>query len=452
MAELMLAGGDVVTMNAGLDVITDGAVVVAGPDIVAVGTRADLAAAHPDATVIDTTGCVITPGLINGHQHFTGDPLIACCIPDGIGSDSAIFDWAVPIHEHHTADDDEVAATLTALQCLRHGTTTAIEAGTVAHPDRVAAGMTAAGIRGTVGRWGWDVPDVPYSAPVDEVLDGQRAVVERFPAGGLVEGWVTLVGHDLASDALFAGAAELSRNLGVGFTMHMSPTPNDSASIRQRSGRSAVAHLDDLDVLGPNLLLAHAIWLDDDEWARLLANDVAVAYCPAAYLRLGQGVTREGRHDTFVRSGGRLAFGCDAANAGDHRDLLAVAALAAGLARDRTQDPTFGAAVAFDHATRAGAAAIGKDDRLGSLEVGKAADVVVFDETHLDWGARGDLALQLVWGNIGHTVRDVLVNGEAVIRQGRSTKVDEGALLEQARQRKTSLLHRAGITVPTTWP
>ena len=72
-----------------------------------------------------------------------------------------------------------------------------IEAGTVAHPERVAAGMAAVGIRGTIGTWGWDIEVGPFAAPCDEVLDRQRAVVERLPAGGLVEGWVTLVGHDL---------------------------------------------------------------------------------------------------------------------------------------------------------------------------------------------------------------------------------------------------------------
>ena len=72
------------------------------------------------------------------------------------------------------------------------------------------AGLEAVGLRGTIGTWGWDIEDGPFAAPADEVLDRQRAVVERWPAGGLVEGWVTLVGHDLASDELLAGAADLA--------------------------------------------------------------------------------------------------------------------------------------------------------------------------------------------------------------------------------------------------
>ena len=106
---------------------------------------------------------------------------------------------SVPLHGAHTPDDDEVSATLAAVECLRYGTTTVVEAGTVANPDRVAKAMETVGIRGTVGTWGWDIEVGPFTAPPVEVLERQAAVVTAHPRGGLVEGWVTLVGHDLAS-------------------------------------------------------------------------------------------------------------------------------------------------------------------------------------------------------------------------------------------------------------
>ena len=97
--------------------------------------------------------------------------------------------------------------------------------------------MLAAGIRGTIGTWGWDIEVGPFTAPCDEVLDRQRAVVERFPAGGQVEGWVTLVGHDLASDELLAGASQLARDLGTSMTMHLSPTSSDPERYLERTGK-----------------------------------------------------------------------------------------------------------------------------------------------------------------------------------------------------------------------
>ncbi|HEY4610538.1 MAG TPA: amidohydrolase family protein, partial [Ilumatobacteraceae bacterium] len=189
----IIAGGDVVTMDSTRRVLAGGSVVIAGDVIVAVGGTTELRAAYPRATVVDATDCVVTPGMVNAHQHLTGDPLVRSCIPDLIASGESIFEWAVPLHAQHTADDDEVSATLAAVECVRNGVTTVVEAGTVAHPDRVAAAMTAVGIRGTVGTWGGDIEEGPFVGTTDEVLDRQRAVVEAHPAGGLVEGWVTLV-------------------------------------------------------------------------------------------------------------------------------------------------------------------------------------------------------------------------------------------------------------------
>ena len=313
--------------------------------------------------------------------------------------------------------------------------------------------MLAAGVRGTIGTWGWDIEVGPFTAPCDEVLDRQRSVVERFPAGGQVEGWVTLVGHDLASDELLAGASQLARDLGTSMTMHLSPTSSDPERYLERTGKRPVVHLDALGALGPHLLLAHGVWFDDDEVDLVLSSGTAIAYCPWAYLRLGQGVTRMGRHAEIVERGGRVALGCDASNAGDVNDILRAAAVAAGIARDGRVDPErFGAHQAFELATIAGAAAVGMDGRIGSLEPGKQADIVVHQASGGGWSPRGDVGLQLVWGTDGRSVSDVWVAGVQVIRDGHSTLIDEDALYAEATAAQASLLERTGITVPHRWP
>jgi 5-methylthioadenosine/S-adenosylhomocysteine deaminase len=451
--DLIIAGGDVVTMNETRQVLLGGSIAVAGGVITAVGSTSELRASHPEVPVIDARNCVVTPGLINAHQHLTGDPLVRSCIPDLLAPGASIFEWSVPIHTHHTGDDDELSASLSAIECAQNGVTTVVEAGTVAHPDRVAKAMQSVGIRGTIGTWGWDIEAGPFVGSVAEILERQRAVVDAFPAGGLVEGWVTLVGHDLASDDLLVGAAELARTLGTSMTMHLSPTSADPERYLARTGRRPVTHLDHLGVLGPNLLLGHGVWLDDEEIDLVLASRTAIAYCPWAYLRLGQGVTRTGRHAEIVERGGRVALGCDSANAGDVADILRAAALAAGIARDGRLDPQrFGAHQAFEMATIAGAEAIGMADRIGSLEVGKQADIVVHAATEWGWLPRGDVGLQLIWGTDGRTVRDVFVAGRAVIRDGHCVTVDAPALRHAARAQQRSLLDRAGITIPHAWP
>ena len=450
---LIVARGDVVTMNPAREVLVGGAVAVDGDVIVGVGSTSALLGEHPGADVLDARGCVVTPGMVNAHQHLTGDPLVRSCIPDLLPPGASIFEWAVPVHGAHTPADDELSAALCAAESVLNGVTTVIEAGTVADPDRVVAGMRAVGIRGSIGTWGWDVGDGPFAAPADEVLDRQRSLVARYPRGGLVEGWVTLVGHDLATDALLAGAAALARELGTGMTMHLSPTSSDVDSYLSRSGHRPVVHLDHLGVLGPHLLLAHGVWLDDDEVERVIAHRTAVAYCPWAYLRLGQGVTRAGRHAEIVERGGRVALGADSANAGDAADILRVAALAAGLARDSRVDPErFGAHQVFELATIAGAEAVGMADRIGSIEPGKQADLVVHRADGPGWSPRGDVALQLVWGTDGRSVRDVLVAGRVVVRDGRCVTVDTAELWREAAFAQQALLERAGIAVPNRWP
>jgi 5-methylthioadenosine/S-adenosylhomocysteine deaminase len=127
--------------------------------------------------------------------------------------------------------------------------------------------------------------------------------------------------------------------------------------------------------------------------------------------------------------------------------------LAAGIARDGRLEPQrFGAHQAFEMATIAGAEAIGMGDRIGSLEVGKQADIVVHDATDWGWTPRGDVGLQLIWGTDGRTVRDVFVAGNAVIRDGRCVTVDVPALRREAQAHQSSLLGRAGITIPHVWP
>ena len=434
--------GDVITMNPARDVLQNGAVAVDGERISTVGSYDDIHAQHPGATVIGTADTVVTPGYVNGHQHVTGDRLVHSCIPDAIDSHDAIFGWAVPVHSAHTGDDDELSASLAAVEALTNGVTCTLEAGTVAHPRRVAAALEAAGMRTMLGQWGWDVADAPFAAPAPEVLARQSEMLDALPAGGLVEAWVTLVGHDLMSDELAAGASALARERSVGITFHMSPHGNDAISYLARTGRRPLAHLHDLGVLGPHVVVAHGVHLDDEEVDIVLSTQTAIAACPWAYLRLAQGVTVAGRHGELFRRGGRIALGCDAENAGDAVDILRAAALFVGLERDRSMDAfSITGHHALELATIRGAQAVGKSATIGSLEVGKLADIVVHDTSGPQWLPRStDPVLQLIWASDGRSVCDVLVGGRHVVAGGRCTSVDVDGLRAEAAQRRDHLL------------
>ncbi len=309
------------------------------------------------------------------------------------------------------------------------------------------------GVGGTLGSWGSDT-GLPWSGSVADVLDRQRAVLELAGGHPRVRGWVTLVGHDLMSDELVVAASGLARESATNLTFHLSPSDSDAAAYLARTGHRPLVHLDRLGVLGRHVLVAHGVHIDDDELDVLLRSGAAVAYCPWAYLRLGQGVAGAGRHADLLERGGRLALGCDAENAGDAVDVLRAAALAAGLAKDVRRMPTrFGAHTALELATIAGAEAIGMADEIGSLEAGKRADVVVLDATGASWtpSAR-DPVLGLIWGSDGRVVTDVVATGRVVVLDRHCVTVDTAALRDEAADAQTRLLHDAGLDPRPVWP
>ena len=143
----LLVRGTVVTMNDSRDVIDDGAVAIDGTELVGVGKYAELIAEHPAARVSGSALDLVVPGYINAHQHLTGDRLIKSSIPDTLPPGDSIFEWAVPIHAAHGPDDDLLSAMLTLADSLSNGVTTTVEAGTVAHPNKVAEASRLVGAR-----------------------------------------------------------------------------------------------------------------------------------------------------------------------------------------------------------------------------------------------------------------------------------------------------------------
>ncbi|MEM7286660.1 MAG: amidohydrolase family protein [Actinomycetota bacterium] len=445
--------GTVVTMNTERAVIGDGAVAVDGDSIVDVGARDDVTRRHPDAVVVGTPGDLVVPGYVNAHQHLTGDRLIQSAIPDDLAPGEAIFSWVVPVHGEHRPEDDLLTSTLTLVESVCNGITTTVEAGTVAHPTHVAEGARRVGARITLGTWGWDIEEGPFTGSVDEVIARQRDVLDA-DNGPLVTPWVTLVGHDLMSDELVQAASALARDAGTGLTFHLSPSTSDPEQYLAKTGRRPVEHMADLGVLGPELLIAHGVHLDDSEVSLIVDSATAVAACPWAYLRLGQGTTQSFRHLDLWKRGGRLALGCDAENAGDAVDGLRTAAVFTGLAKDVPMDPTaFGAPDALELLTIKGAEAIGMADRIGSLEVGKQADIVVHDRTGPAWPpVADDVVQQLVWGTDGRSVRDVWIAGEQIVAEGRPTRVDLAALAAEAQAASASIMQRSGVRPAPRWP
>lgn len=436
-------------MNAQRDILQDCAVAISGQHIVEIGSYSKLHRQYPDALVVGDATSVVTPGYINAHQHLTGDRLLRSAIPDTISSYDAIFNWVVPLHEQLTSHDDEFSATASLVEAVSNGITFTVEAGTVAHPYDVVRAFENVGARGTIARWGWDIGNGPQVGTVDEVLARQRELINHVNINStsqLVHAWVSLVGHDFMSDELVVGASQLARELFTHLTFHMSPHGGDAISYIKRTGKRPLVHLNDLGVLGNHVLVAHAVHIDDRECDIIIDSGTAVVSCPWAYLRLAQGITGFGRHATLMRKHARLALGCDSENAGDAVDMIRAAALFIGLARDGEMDPTVASAYdALELITIRGAEAIGLDHIIGSLEIGKYADVVVHRTDTPQWTPPSpDPVLQLIWASDGRSVSDVIVDGHQIVQNGVCITVDEVALRAELIDRGKHLLAGRG--------
>jgi cytosine/adenosine deaminase-related metal-dependent hydrolase len=452
----LIAGATIITLNAERHVITDGSLAIRGDRVVAVGKRAALERQIAAKTVIDGRRFVMTPGFIDGHIHITGDPLTRGFIRGAPGDsfDERLMRWVIPLFRAQTPADEAISAQCAALSMMRHGTTCFVEAGTVTHLDAVMEGLAQTGIRGRVGEWvegrAYD-PAADQAAMSAEAIAVLEAEIARFPdKGGLLAAWPILVGHSTNSDDVWRAAKALADDNGLKVSAHMSPHPSDAAWYLEHYGRRPIEHLADLGVLGGSLALTHLADLDQNELALLVQSGTNAVHCPQAALLGAFGVTRTGLFPEMVAQGMTVMLGTD----GVATDILSAARLMGGLFRDARDDETlFPASTMLELATVNGAKAMGMTDQIGSLEVGKKADLVLHDTWLPDWGgALFDPVTQLATAAPPGGVHSVWIDGVRVIEAGRATLLDEDKVLADARQAGAALITRLGQPVQTVWP
>ncbi len=455
--DLLAKGWYVVTMNDARHIVRDGAVAVRGDEIVAVGKASDLEARYQAAETIGGDRFVVTPGLVNTHIHITGEPLTRGYVPDDTPFEENVFMWLCPLYSVYTAEEERLSAQLAAVEMLKSGTTTFLEAGTIRFLDEVIDGLAEVGIRGRVGRWVWDLPPEPdvYKQDTDEAIGFLQRQLEqhRSVADGRLGAWSILVGHTTCSDPLWRAARELATEHGTGMSFHMSPAKLDPEGFVAEFGHRPMVHLAELGVLGPDVVMTHCVQVDDQELAVMAETGAHVAHCPTTALKVSYGVTQVGKMPEMTMAGINVAIGTDGNNASNYSDLMRAVYLVAGLFKDARQDPQmFPAEMAYDMATRGGAAALQMSDRIGSLEAGKKADLVLHDTDRPEWRPLLNVVNQLVWSADGRGVHTVVVDGRKVVEDGRMLTVDETALYAAAQQAGEAITLRSGLPDKAKWP
>jgi len=458
--DLLVRGWYVVTMNPTRDVIHDGAVAVRDRRIVAVGKRADLEARYAAQRVVGGDRFVVTPGMVNSHIHITGEPATRGYVPDDTPFEENVFVWLCPLYAAFQPHEERISAQLAAVEMLRSGTTTFLEAGTIRFLDEVIDGLVEVGIRGRVGPWVWDLPPEPdvYRQTTGEAIDRlQRSLTEHAGAAahddGRVSTWSILVGHTTASDPLWRAAAELSADHDTGMSFHMSPATTDPEAFVAAFGQRPIVHLAEIGVLDRQPTITHCVHLDDVEIDLLAQHGAHVAHCPTTALKVSYGVTQVGKFPEMVAKGVNVAIGTDGNNASNYSDLMRATYLVAGLFKDGRRDPQmFPAEMAYEMATLGGARAMRLEDEIGSLEVGKRADVVLHDADRPEWRPLLNVANQLVWSADGRGVHTVLVDGRVVVDDYRVTTIDEDELWADAQAAGEAITSRSGLPDKAKWP
>jgi cytosine/adenosine deaminase-related metal-dependent hydrolase len=461
-----------VTVDGDDHVYEDATLVLDADRITDVGPTEDVHVRRPPMPgdeVVDGSRLGVAPGFIDTHVHLS-ETLSRASFPDLLDTRTWVFQWVMPYYGELTPEDEQVAVRVAAAEMLRSGTTCFLDMGALNDPRLTVPVLAEIGIRGVTGRHAADVKPDPWPA------GWSRRMVEHhfFPdsasalreleacvreldgvADGRIRCWVNIQGKEPCSADLHVGARALSERLGVGTTYHIASTSKEAALIEAKYGARPVARMEQLGALGPNLVLAHAVALDEEEVAILARRGVGVAFCPGTSLKLAKGATAIGRYPELLDAGVTVGLGTDGVSASGNLSMMRQMHLAAGLFKDARMDATLvGARRALRMATIDGARLLGMDADIGSLEPGKKADLVVFDLTHPEWIPYQDPVQALVWSASPASIRQTWVNGRRLYADGVVITVpDHEAMRTDASERARRLLERAGLRatdVPVT--
>lgn len=424
--------------------IRDGAVLVEGDRILAVGTYAELAAAHPDATVHGGSHDIVSPGFVNTHGHFS-EGLVT-----GIASDLTLWEWIHdlinPLRPFYTPDIAYVGTAVAGIQMLRSGVTTAndmfvCDPGTGAPiTPHVVRALDDLGLRGVVS---FGAGDQRPGACAEAEFEEHEALREAAAASRLSTFRVGVGALGLQSDAMFARTITYAVDGGHGVHMHVQEIREEVTATHQRTGRTVVGHCAHEGLFAAPTLAAHCVWMDRDDRRLMAEHRVGVAHNPVANGILASGIAPVAELRAL---GVDVGIGVDGAASNDSQDYLQAIKTAALLARLRDLQATaMHAREAFEMATIGGARALRMEESIGSLEVGKLADIVVLDGDGPTLANVHDPYQAVVFVAGSREVKEVWVGGAPSVVGGEVVTVDVAEITQRSRPLAAELVTRAGL-------
>ncbi|MCL4458448.1 MAG: amidohydrolase [Chloroflexi bacterium] len=457
----------VITVDAQRRIILDGAVAIQGDRIVGVGKTEEMRKQFPAEERIEATGKLIMPGLINTHVHLA-QAMLRCCADD-LPQLQRLGQRILVLQGNYTVEDGRASAALCLLEMLRSGTTAFVESMIASRYgfDGIAEVVRASGMRAVLSKTVMDRPSPGRAAALNIMYnimhsgleeDRQASLAEALAmhdkwdgvGGGRIKVWFGPRPLGGCTPGLYQEISKIAAKRGLGITVHLAEVKTNVEYTKSEFGLLPVEFAESVGLLGPNCLLAHAVWLTEAEIVTLARMGTHVVHCPSSNMKGGHGFAPI---PAMLQQGVNVGLGTDGGHCNNTYDLVREMKLAAVIHNGITLDPTvMPAEQVVEMATINGAKAMGLDSEIGSLEVGKKADLVIIDMDKPHLTPCPNPVSGLVYSACGGDVDTVLIDGKVVVKDGHVLTLDEEEVLAEARRRAQALLARTGVQPCSRWP
>lgn len=439
-ADLILSGGTVVTMDGARTVELDGAVVIQADSIVAVGPRAELESKYQAKDTIDARGGLILPGFINGHTH------VPMTLFRGLHDDVTLDDWLrkyIFPAEAKNVNEEFVrwGTRLAAAEQIRSGVTTFADM--YYFEDAIADETKAAGMRAVLGETFIDFP-APDNKSEAAMLSYTEKFLQKWHNDPLIHAAPAPHSIYTCSQKTLQDTAALARKYHAPILIHVAEMKKEWDDSLKQNGMSPVQYLDKIGVLGPDVVAAHCIYVDEKDRATLASRHTGCVHNPSSNMMLASGVSPVPQ---MLSAGVAVGLGTDGpAGSNNDLDLMEEMDLAAKLAKITEMNPlALNAKAVVEMATIDGARALHMDKEIGSIEPGKKADVIVISLDEPNAVPMYDIYAQLAYALKASDVETVVIGGRAVMRDHKLLTVNEEQAIAKAREYRKTIAASLGL-------
>ena len=432
---VLLKNATLVTQNENRDIFK-GDIRIEGNTIKEVSSRIQ----NNGLPEIDLSGMTVIPGLIQTHVH------LCQALFRNLADDLELLDWLTkyiwPMEKAHSESSLRASARLGLYEILRSGVTTILDMGAARHMDAVFEEMLNSGIRGFSGKVMMDAGDQPYKESTEEAVGSTERLIEKWhgSANGRVQYALAPRFVLTCSNQLWEAVGELSQKYDLIIHTHSSENRTELQIVREQTGYSNVEFFVKKDLASSKLCLAHCVWLNENEMQYLKDYRINVLHCPSANMKLGSGFAPVPQ---MLREGVNVSLGSDGAPCNNNLDIFTDMRLAALIHKPGSGVSSINAGQVLDMATISGAKTLGLEDKTGSIEAGKLADLAILNLNKVHLIPVDNVVSQIVYSAQSRDITHVMVNGEWVVQNGVPLKMDkEENIINEARQECTALINR----------